>query len=360
MKECMEPSGASPRPLSVRKKWLYGGIAAVLSCALIVASLEIVLSLLLANRVAAEADTPLVQSQIPGLNYELISNHNVGSVRTGPNGLRPRKASDPATDFRVLLVGDSIAYGMGVTYDDSLAPQLEREIERLAGRSTAVWNAAVPGYNTTQERLRMQQIAPIVRPNLIIVQFCMNDYEGSARLASDGILEVTSDSGPASFSLAGSLAGLINHSRTLQWAKGQIRNLQQARPEWFPVWAHYVHRVAGKPGWTIAKETLRTMKQQAIAMDASLMVVVFPVEQQLRIGDRSAQDDLIAFAKSHAIPLVDLYPSFLAHWKEGLYIDYWEKTGTVDKLHPNARGHRLAAAEVAKYLAGNPPFAGVQ
>ncbi len=346
MKECMEPSGAKSQPLSRSKKCLLGAMTVLLACLVIMGWLEILLRLLVMNRVAAEANTPLQQSTIPGLNYELIANHQVGTVRTGPDGLRPREHEATVGDFRILLVGDSIAYGMGVKYEESLAPVLENELDRLTQRPNAVWNAAVPGYNTEQEALRAGQVVPIVRPNLILVQFCMNDYEGAARLAADGILEVSPGNGQTTFSML----GLVNQSRALLWIKNQIRDLQQSRPEWFPVWAHYIHRVSGKPGWSAAKEALLKIEEVAKAADARLLVVIFPVEQQLRIGDRSAQDDLVTFATKNQINTLDLYPSFRQHWQEGLYVNYWGHTGTVDKLHPNARGHRLAASEIAKVL----------
>jgi hypothetical protein len=77
-----------------------------------------------------------------------------------------------------------------------------------------------------------------------------------------------------------------------------------------------------------------------------LLVVVFPVEQQLRIGDRGPQDDLLRFARARGIPTLDLYDSFRAHWREGLYIDFWKQALQFDKLHLNDRGHALAAEEI--------------
>jgi lysophospholipase L1-like esterase len=322
-----------------------------LSVIIVLGGLELILRTLLSKRMAAEADSPLQQSAVRGLGYELIPNHNAGKVRTGPLGLRLRSASGEAPRHQILLIGDSVAYGMGVAYEHSLAPILESELDRGSGGRTAVWNAAVPGYNTVQEALRLQQIGAILKPDVVVVQFCLNDHLGAARLAPDGILDAApGDGNEGTFSPI----GLAYRSRVLVLLKNKLRDLQQLYPEWFPVWAHYIRRVSGKPGWVRAKAALLEMQARARQQGAGLLVVVFPVEQQLRIGERTAQDDLLRFAASHGIEMLDLYPAFQAQWRQGLYVDYWGNSRAVDKLHPNERGHALAAREIARVLSASP------
>jgi hypothetical protein len=181
----------------------------------------------------------------------------------------------------------------------------------------------------------------------------MNDYLDAPVLTAEGWLDAMPALGPGGDF---SLLSLPNRSRAALFLKEKLRDLQQVRPELFPVWAHYTHYIQRKPGWARAKDALLRIQEGANRLHAHLLVIVFPVEQQLRVGDRAALDDVENFAITHDIPVLDLYPSFRAHWREDLYIDYWKRTGVVDKLHLNARGHALAAAEIASAILQKPDF----
>jgi lysophospholipase L1-like esterase len=245
---------------------------------------------------------------------------------------------------------------MGVSYEQSFVPLLEKQVTAGSGENSAVWNAAVPGYNTTQEAIQLDQMAPLTHPNLIIVQFCMNDYLDAPVLNHQGWLETLPGQPPGAAPSSFSIVGLLYSSRALAFLKEQLRDLQQTHPEWFPVGLHYIHYVHKKPGWERAKAALLQISESARQMHAGLLVVIFPVEQQVRIGDRAAQDDLVRFAVAHSIPVLDLYDSVRAHWREGLYINYWKRAGVVDKLHLNPRGHALVAAEIAHAILSRPDF----
>jgi lysophospholipase L1-like esterase len=80
------------------------------------------------------------------------------------------------------------------------------------------------------------------------------------------------------------------------------------------------------------------------------MVVIFPVEQQLRIGDRKVQDKLVQFAAANGIEVLDLYPALERRWREGLYVDFWNQAKMADKLHLNEHGHEVVAHEIGAYL----------
>ena len=337
----------NPKPSKWKVPIFWLGLFALVGI-LLLAGVEVLLRLALKRTLTAETGFPLVHSDVPGLGYQLAPNHSAGGIVTDRNGFRVRPAGEATAHYNILVVGDSITFGSGVEYQKSYVPLLESRLNQLLGETTAVWNGAVPGYNTSQEAAMVERAGPLTHPNLVIVQFCMNDYLDPPILTPGGNLDQSSsiaESGSGFTPLA-----FLYHSRALVFFKEKFKDLQRARPEWFPVWAHYIHHVQHKPGWQRAKQALLEIQMVSSHLQARLLVVVFPVEQQLRIGDRAAQDDLIGFLHEHGIGSLDLYDSFRARWREGLYLNYWEQVRQFDKLHPNERGHALAAKQIGDYL----------
>jgi hypothetical protein len=76
--------------------------------------------------------------------------------------------------FRVLVLGDSVTFGHGSvhTYPALLEELLKRWRPDV---DFQVWNAAVPGYNTSQELAQLLEQGPAFRPDLVIVGFFEND-----------------------------------------------------------------------------------------------------------------------------------------------------------------------------------------
>jgi hypothetical protein len=83
-------------------------------------------------------------------------------------------------------------------------------------------------------------------------------------------------------------------------------------------------------------------------MGARFVVVVFPVEQQLRIRERRAQDELMKFAAKNGIEVLDLYPALEGRWREGLYVVDFHSLA--DNLQQKVRGHRLLLDQIGAFL----------
>ena len=94
-------------------------------------------------------------------------------------GLRdPREyqlAKKPNT-FRILVLGDSVTFGHGSLYETTYPRLLEERLRAWRpDLDWQVWNAAVPGYNTSQELAHLLEVGPLFQPDLVVVGFFEND-----------------------------------------------------------------------------------------------------------------------------------------------------------------------------------------
>lgn len=100
-------------------------------------------------------------------------------VKINSLGLRdPREydlAKKPNT-FRILMLGDSVTFGHGSVYEHTYPYLVEQRLKAWRPEiDWQVWNAAVPGYNTSQELAHLIDVGPRFKPDLVVVGFYDND-----------------------------------------------------------------------------------------------------------------------------------------------------------------------------------------
>lgn len=126
----------------------------------------------------SSGDQRLVYELTPG-----FAGHSYGTkVVVDSLGFRgPEFSSTPARGvYRIVCVGDSFTFGMGVEYDQSWPKRLERKVAPPRGfQSVEVINAGVPGYNLTEycEEI-ICRVIPL-KPNLVIIGLVGNDLAPS-------------------------------------------------------------------------------------------------------------------------------------------------------------------------------------
>jgi hypothetical protein len=98
------------------------------------------------------------------------------TVRTDAMGLRVEEDASAQREVphRVLVVGDSFAFGWGVEGDETFAARLQEELV-ARGLQASVLNAGVPGYSTDQEFLFWRRLHAQLRPEVVILLVSSND-----------------------------------------------------------------------------------------------------------------------------------------------------------------------------------------
>jgi hypothetical protein len=94
-----------------------------------------------------------------------------------------------ANTFRILVLGDSVTFGHGSVhaYPELLETRLKAWRPDVDWQ---VWNAAVPGYNTSQELAHLLEVGPVFQPDLVIVGFFENDLTDNSAPQTSGRLRV--------------------------------------------------------------------------------------------------------------------------------------------------------------------------
>ena len=104
--------------------------------------------------------------------------------------LRDRREYDlgkRSNTFRILVLGDSVTFGHGSVYETTYPALLEERLRRWRPDvDWQVWNAAVPGYNTSQELAHLLEVAPRFQPDLVVVGFYENDLIDNNRRRPPG------------------------------------------------------------------------------------------------------------------------------------------------------------------------------
>ncbi len=99
-----------------------------------------------------------------------------------PNGLGFRErffeVPKPESVFRIMILGDSLTWGVGLAEKERYTLILERMLdERFPERKVEVLNFGMCGWETTRERDLLRSNKDTVQPDLIVVGFCMNDTQ---------------------------------------------------------------------------------------------------------------------------------------------------------------------------------------
>jgi len=285
-------------------------------------------------------------------NYEGHYHQQVERLvtRTNSHAMRDPELTPArlATPRRVLFLGDSIAFGRGVAEEDTIPRRLE---ERWSG--AAVFNAGVPGFDTSQELMRLERIGPLVRPQLVILEWYRNDSMVPSKQVAAKVFDghlVNPDTTREDYERW--RARYVDHSHNpLDWSalirlgrihwknlKTKRRLADRAQSPW--------EMDASHPGLQQSMAAIGQIRDWCQANGAKFAVAMFPAREESEAdGPAPAYPGILAtYCAEEGIPFLDLTPS----WKE-----HFKKTGATlylprDRCHPNAAGGEVTAGWIAE------------
>lgn len=164
----------SKTPLSLGRKLLFSGIMTLV----LLGCVEI------GCRIAGFGRGVLLERE-EGIGWRLLPNQD----RETPNGLPvhvnefgyrdedfPREK--PAGEFRTLLIGDSVTFGIDVAQDKTFAALLHRRFMASHGPGKVrIINGGTQGYDASQYEFALKRYGFDVSPDLVLVMLFVNDLE---------------------------------------------------------------------------------------------------------------------------------------------------------------------------------------
>src|SRR5215510_5167952 len=117
-------------------------------------------------------------SAYPELRYELSPGASGGlpdhDIKINSQGFRGPEPSQDSSVQRVIVLGDSIAFGHTLLSNETFSAQLQQRL-KSANQNVEVLNFGVGGYDTPQEVSLLELRGLKYHPKLVIVAYCLND-----------------------------------------------------------------------------------------------------------------------------------------------------------------------------------------
>jgi lysophospholipase L1-like esterase len=124
----------------------------------------------------------------PDLQYELTpgaAGRFSVDVKINSQGFRGPEPSSSLSARRVIVLGDSIAFGSFMPWEDTFSSQLQNRMD-ATNRDVEILNFGVGGYDVLQEVSLLKSRGLNYHPKLVVVAYCLNDIS----IASASVEEI--------------------------------------------------------------------------------------------------------------------------------------------------------------------------
>jgi len=277
--------------------------------------------------------------------------HNGVEMRINSLGLRGPEIDPDGKrgTLRLLGLGDSFTFGVGVAESNTFLRQLESQWNCSDDRRgpLEVLNAGTQGYNTRDEVRYLEHRWLVLKPDAVLITFYLNDaYRDEAAVAfwnnGEGLGVFERPTGLAKFSR---LADWVQH----QW---RVRQLERRMQE------HYAQAYFRRPDeffesdpaavrfdWYDCRAAFEHAAALAHTHGFTLGVAIFP--ELIDLGDDYPFEAIHRFVAGECreigLPVLDLLPAFRGRHDRKLWVHPTDH-------HPNRRAHRIAAEAMLPFV----------
>jgi hypothetical protein len=277
-----------------------------------------------AKEVKTASDDPLIAHEhAPNRSARLMG----VEVTTNAEGLRDRDIPIEPTPgrLRVMMLGDSLTFGWGVSIEDTFSKRIEK-LYASDGVSAEVINTGVGNWNTVQQVRYFLTKGYQYKPEIVVLNFFVNDAEP------------VPESRPPSL--------LMRHCYLCVFVAGRIDTLRRSFKQ-VSTWDEYYLGLYGdskSPGWLAARDAMKQLADYCKANGIRLIIASLP---ELHDVSDYKFDKITSLVRSTAhdldVQFVDLLPSVQQAPSSSLWV-------TPPDPHPNSLAHKLMASGIYSAL----------
>lgn len=255
----------------------------------------------------------LVPSADPELGFEFVPGWSgtMGSTVVSINslGLRDEEVTpERATqELRIMALGDSMTFGAGVPLEESYPKQMERLLHGRGGIPVRIINAGIGGYNTRQEVIRFQRLAPKLQPHVVMVGFVLNDIEEYLLDIRGQLTQMALPPGPL---------GWMLWFRYYTYVGRFLTEPMKQLVYMAGVWDFDDENARVNEQWKNSRELVRrsqaellSLKQRTEPNGIRMVVLLFPNKQQVLCQTCTTfkpQEEMASFCVTNGIPVLDM------------------------------------------------------
>ena len=288
----------------------------------------------------------------PGTTYGKV-------IKLNSDGYRDKEfvIPKPKNKYRILFLGDSYTWGIGLDLIDILPKQLEQVLKKDFNNIEIV-NAAEPGSNTVEQLIRLKQSGLKYEPNLVVLVYDLNDIEFKSEIAinKDGVSDsdrYTLNYYGRNFDIREIIARFQEYSYFVNFLVPRIgailRKAGMDSLELSGVQRMFQGFIDTNPGWIESKMALRELSNVCKDNGIKFMVVIYPLLVDLdNYEGYKAHKAIADYCNSLDVPVIDLINIFKNKKVVKLQINYMDG-------HPNKEAHKLVVSKILPIIKNHLP-----
>jgi lysophospholipase L1-like esterase len=343
------------------KNWL-----ANLAVVLVAAAVPCVVAEVGLRIAAPEPTTKGLFRKLPSSPVEFSGQPNARGMDAGVPvafnslGLRDAERSPqpaPGT-IRILALGDSVTFGLGVAQEQTYPRQTELLLGKASGAPVEVLNMGMPGYNTLHQLAQLREVGFALQPRVVVVGYLYNDIEQSMKQQGQrSENQQAAGAGALRSRVNAAALWLKKNSLFIAWLSPRLGLL--LRPLGFKGFGQVGvvkdQYVDSNPHWRRVRDTLLEMKRLSDERGIELVVMILPAMVKFSAASYPIAEyhqAVAGFCRESGIKCLDTLPAFWGLDGSQMWISATDG-------HPDARAHRIIAEALAAFLAPLLPSHGM-
>ena len=273
-------------------------------------------------------------------------------VKTNSQGVRDDVEHPWVKDsgtIRILGIGDSFAFGWGVSLEETFLKKLEHTLKQMTGVEIETINAGVPKWDLNHYYVYLKNIGIRYSPDIILLTYFFNDIPQS--------IQETIPADPEYHIQVQYKGGLFRSSALFNFLKSQadhlrrknklgrvdfLSTLEARRPELIQQSTHLLlsnsNQAQTRSSFHILKTLLEKIHTIAQKNNSHLVVMFVPdVAQTHHVELQYINQVLASLTEEMHIPFVDITPVFESVSDPRVFY-FWPRD-----WHTNAKGHEKMA-----------------